>query len=401
MFINSGGLAVADGSFLDGGRVTGPLANAFDQVRYEPGMRRPYMWNGRPHVTINMSNPKTGNQEPVNVPLEYLAQRHGLYSPVVNAALLTRDAWVEIDKIILRATRLRLRAWADISARNTIRIPNAMGKLTFEYHTMNDVGTAYVDMDGLAEGTADRPLLDIKSIPLPITHTDFYFTARELAVSRGGAIPLPLDTTMIEMGGRRIGEMLERTTIGTVTGMTFGTRSTGNFPHTGSSTVYGYRNFPYRVTKTDLTTPTGSNPNAVVQDVIEMRETMYSNGFYGPFILYTSVDYDQFFDADYAFTNGSNWAVNPNLTLRDRLERIGGISDIRRLDFLDTSYNYELILAQMTPDVVGAVNGMEPTTIMWEVKGGLEYHFKIIAIQAPVLRSPYSGVAAIVHGTTS
>jgi hypothetical protein len=44
---------------------------------------------------------------------------------------------------------------------------------------------------------------------------------------------------------------------------------------------------------------------------------------------------------------------------------------------------------------------MEPTTLQWDTKGGLEKHFKIMAIQVPQLRSAYNGVAAIIQGTTS
>jgi hypothetical protein len=58
---------------------------------------------------------------------------------------------------------------------------------------------------------------------------------------------------MAEAAGRRVAEMVEKTLIGVETGMTYGTRSgDSTTAHTGTSTVYGYTNFPYRVTKTNL-----------------------------------------------------------------------------------------------------------------------------------------------------
>jgi hypothetical protein len=245
-------------------------------------------------------------------------------------------------------------------------------------------------MDAISDARRDRPLIDLKSIPLPITHSDFWFSDREIAVSRNTGTPL--DTTMAEMAGRRVAEMVEKTVIGVETGLTFGTDTNR---HTGTSTIYGYTNFPYRVTKTDLTTPTGSNPEAVMTDILEMVETMQTNGFYGPYMLYHSTGYSRFLSDDY-FRSGSTSAVR---SLRERVMQIEGIADIRRLDYLTSGY--QLILVNMDPQVAQAINGMDITTLQWDTVGGLRKNFKVMAIQLPLLRTPYNGVAGIIHGTTS
>jgi uncharacterized linocin/CFP29 family protein len=201
---------------------------------------------------------------------------------------------------------------------------------------------------------------------------------------------------MAEAAGRRIGEMIERTVIGTETGMTFGTRSgDAAVAHTGTSTVYGYTNFPYRQTKTDLTTPTGSNPEAINTDILEMIEVMQTAGFYGPYMLYHSTAYTRFLNDDY-FRSGSTSAVR---SLRDRILENGDISDIQRLDYLTSGY--QLLLIQMDPDVAQAINGMDVTTVQWETRGGMQQNFKVMAIQVPLLKTPYNGVSGILHGTTS
>jgi hypothetical protein len=149
------------------------------------------------------------------------------------------------------------------------------------------------------------------------------------------------------------------------------------------------------VTKTDLNTPTGANPEAIKQDVIEMRETMYSNGFFGPFVLYTSTGYDAFLDDDY-FRSGST-AVQR--TLRERIKDIDNISDVRRLDYLTSGY--QMILVMMDPTVAQAINAMDITTVQWDSQGGMRKNFKVMCIKVPLLKAPFNGVAAIVHGTTS
>jgi hypothetical protein len=200
---------------------------------------------------------------------------------------------------------------------------------------------------------------------------------------------------MAEAAARRVAETIEQTLIGTLTGTTYGTQTAGPGTHTGTSTIYGYTNFPYRVTKTDLTTPTGSNPEAIMTDILEMVETMQTNGFYGPYMIYTSTPYSRYLNDDY-FRSGSTSAVR---TVRERLMEIEDIVDIRRLDYLTSGF--QMIMLQMTSEVVQAINGMGVTTVQWDSQGGARKNFKVMAIQVPLLKSPYNGIAGMIHGTTS
>jgi hypothetical protein len=250
-----------------------------------------------------------------------------------------------------------------------------------------------VDMDALTPGRTDSPKFQLEGLPLPITHSDFWFSQRRLAVSRNTGTPL--DTTMAEAAGRRVAEQIEKTLIGTVTGTTYGTAANyGNAP-----TVYGYLTHPNRITKTNVTTPTGSNPSATVTDVIAMRELAYAAKYYGPFMLYHSPDWDAYLDNDY-FALATTGMAAPSQTLRQRLRAIEGITDIRRLDFLSGN-TFTLILVQMTSDVARAVNGMELTTVQWETMGGMRVNFKVMCIKVPQLRADFNGNTGIVVGTTS
>ncbi len=401
MFIDIKGQVFNDGALVSNGEVGGPFGGMVEGRRFDANLLRPYLapdgkGGMKPAVSlvVNYKEDEKGNPQPVRRQ-EWVRDLmdKGIFTPVWNAVSMTRDAWKNIDRAVVRATRQRLKAWSDASSMVGFGGFDAMGKLTHEYEAMSDPGEALVDMDGLSDGRNDSPLFKLRSVPLPITHSDFFFSRRRLEVSRNTGTPL--DTTMAEAGARRIGEMIERTLIGTETGVTFGTESTGPGAHDGTSKVYGYTNTPYRVTKTDLTTPTGSNPEAVKQDIIEMRETMYANGFYGPFIVYTSTGYDAFLDDDY-FRTG---ATDLSKTLRQRITDIEGIQAVRRLDYLTSGY--QMIMVQMTSDVVQAINGMDVTTVQWESQGGLRQNFKIMAIQVPLIKAPYNGVAGIIHATTS
>lgn len=354
--------------------------------RFDAGLLRPYVDAGQRYVVV--MNAQTGKPERRTVG-EMIQM--GVSSPVFNATTLRKDEWVRLDEVVIMAARQRLRAWEDLAARNSYGGFNGMSKTILEHETVSDAGEAIVDMDGMTDGRGDTPLFQLEGLPLPITHSDFYYSARQLAVSRNSGTPL--DTRMAEMAARRVAEKVEQTLIGVETGITYGNATANGYGRTPS--VYGYTNFTARNTKTDLTTPTGSNPEAIMQDVLEMRDQLYSDNFFGPFILYHSTAYDAYLDNDYFRTGGTS----ANQTLRARIESIDGIEAVRRLDFLTSGY--QMILVQMTSDVVRAVNGMDITTVQWESQGGMRVNFKVMCIYVPQLRADYNGRSGIVHGTTS
>lgn len=392
------------------GQGHGPVGSVFSNVvnrmtgTFDPGLLRPFIETdpnspdrGRPCAEIQVGrvyNNAKGRWEPQRKKyrIDYL-QSQGINSPVFNATTLTRDEWIQIDRATVTPPRRRLNAWSDLLAANRIGDFDAWSKLTFEYDATTDDGEAVKDMDATSPGRDDTSLNLIRSIPLPVTHSDFSYPQRFLDVTR--AAGRPMDTTRVEQATRRIWEMVEKTLIGTETGVTWGTRSTGPFPHTGNSTEYGYTNFPYRVTKTDLTAPTGTNPEAINTDVMEMIETMQGNNYFGPYVLYHSTEYSRYFNDDYYRSGGTS----TNSIVKDRLMMNEDIQDIRRLDYLTSGK--QLILVDLGTNQFAAIDGMQPRTVQWSERGGYIQKFMTLAIQVPLLKAPYSGTSAIIHATTS
>lgn len=374
------------------GVASGEVGSIMQQCSYDPGYMRPYVDDrGRKCVTINAGYDSNGQPKFVVKTVAEL-QAKGIVSPVFNATSLRKQEWQMLDTVVIKAARARLRAWTDLASKNSFGGFNGMSKLLLEHETMSDGGEAMVDFDGLTEGRTDAPKFQLEGLPLPITHSDFWFSSRRLAVSRNTGTPL--DTTQAEQAARRVAEKIENTLIGTTTGLQYGVTSDyGRTPK-----VYGYTNFPSRITKTNLTAPTGSNAATTLDEVLVMRDLLYNANFYGPFMLYHSTDWDKYLDDDYILTGG-NVATQ---TLRERLKAIEGIQDVRRLDYLPATTNpFTLIMVQMTSDVCRAVNGMELTTIQWEGKGGMKVFFKVMCIKVPQLRADFNGNCGICHGTTS
>ncbi len=371
--------------YILNGQGHGEVGDTLGQCRFDPGLLRPWRGkNGRSYVTVN-----TGRITDEGVPV-YEARlvkdmvENGLM-PIANATSLRKDEWLMLDRVVIKTARARLRAWSDLSAASSFGGFNGMSKMILEHETMSDPGHAVVDMDGLTPSGGDEPKFQLEGLPLPITHSDFHFSSRRISVSRNTGTPL--DTTMAETAGRRVAETIEKTLIGTLTGMTYGTAANYN----NTPTVYGYATHPDRITKTDVTTPDGTNGATTVDDILAMIESAANAYYYGPFMLYHSTDWDKYLDDDYR--------ANDSRTLRQRIRAIDAITDVRRLDFLTSTFTF--LMVQMTSDVARAVNGMDITTVMWESSGGMRVNFKVMGIQVPQIRSDFSGNTGIVHATTA
>jgi uncharacterized linocin/CFP29 family protein len=358
------------GDYILNGQANGSVASALLANNFDVNSLRPYLGNdGRTYITRNQGG-------------------KNLAVPVANAnASLLRLEWTELDQVVIRAALPRLRAVADVRGRGLqMTIPNGLAKTVLQTQAQSDVNAASISMDGLADGTADRPAYNLTNLPLPIIHKDFSFSARQIATSRNGA--MPLDLSMAELAARRVAEGAEQLLLGVTSSYSY-----------GGGTIYGFTNFPSRMTYS-LTNPdlsasyTSWIPRMTVQDVLNMRYLSQQHHHYGPWVLYTSLAWDQYLDDDLNAVD----ANSSNITLRDRLRRIDGIEDVVTLDYLN---GYDMVLVQMTTDVVREVVGMDITTIQWETHGGMQLNFKVMCILTPQLRADFLGNTGIVHGSVA
>ena len=298
--------------------------------------------------------------------------------PVQNAvATLRKEDWIKLDEVIVPAAKARLKLVADLRGAGLEYGLNGMGYTVLQTERMGDIGDASISMDGLREGTNDRPEFDLINLPLPIIHKDFSFSARQIAASRNGQTPL--DTSMAELAARKVAEEAEKLAIGVASSYTF-----------GGGTIYGLINYTGRLLA-DITAPTesGWTPATLVTEVLTMIQTAQDAYHYGPYMLYMGSSWNQYLDRDYnaAYQTG---------TLRSRLKMIENLSDVRTLDYL-TGFN--VVLVQMSSDVVREVVGMDITTVQWETNGGMLINFKVMAILVPQVRADINGKCGIVHGS--
>ena len=393
MFINPDKILGSGVEAMTSGAPLGVNAGRLNACGFDPGYFRPYEEDdGYRYISVNTGKTRYNKDLKRDEPI-FEAVRVGdlMYRgiPVVNATVaLRKDEWIQFDRQVVLAARERLRAWGDLMSRGlTYGGFNGMAKLLLEHEVMSDPGEALQNMEGIQEGNTDAPDFQLRGLPLPITYVDFSFSARRIAASREQG--MPLDTSVGEAAARRVAEMIEKSVLGTITGLKFGTAANYDI----APQIYGYLTHPHINSKNDMTAPSATNGTTVVDEILELRDLLYTAKHYGPFMVYIGTDYDRYIDNDLK--------TNSDKTTRQRLTEIDGIAGVRRLDFLSGSDSDTVILVQMSSDVIRAVNGMEMTTMQWESQGGMKTHYRVMSIQVPQIRSDRTGNCGIAVGTTS
>lgn len=306
-----------------------------------------------------------------------------LAAPTTNATL-RQDEWKQYDEAIIREARQRLMGINDLTSRGLVyNIANGLGKTVLETENLNEFTPAEISMDGLSRTQADRADFGVGYLPLPIVHKDYFINARVLAASRN--VGDPLDTTSAELATRQVVEKMED--------MLF--NGSGSYTFSGG-TIYGYTDFPQRNTyDLDATWDTsGVTPDDVINDVLGMKQALINDRMFGPYVLYVSTSLETVLDKDYVPTGG----LSTSKTIRNRIREIEGISDVRVADKLTSG---QVVLVQMTSDVVRIVSGMEIAPVEWQAQGGMVMHYKVMGIKVPQIRATQAGRCGICHGRTT
>ena len=365
--------------------------------------RRPYLPESGPNANVPCVTVNTGRYTTEKGEKKPIREQHrimdllnkGYQVPVwtLNATSFRRDDWIQIDREVQAAYRNRLKLIADLQSRVQVSGFNGWSKLTYEYDAMSDAHTAVVDMDGLSEGPNDAPLFLPRSVPLPFTHSDFFYSDRVLAASRANG-NTGLDVYSAEQAARRVAEKIEDTAIGITTGMTYGGRS-NYFAHNLASTVFGLTNYTNRNTKTNFTTPTTSNGPTSYAEFLAAFETLYGDNVYGPYAIYHSTDWSQYMNSPFSTAGGNH----PSETLRSMLLKHPDVASVERLDRLTSTFT--VLIVELNRRTVRFLNGMDVTTYQWDTRGGMQKNFKVGVVQSLLCLSDYTGKCGILHGTTS
>ena len=303
--------------------------------------------------------------------------------PLQTNATLRRDEWKQLDDAILKISESRLGGVDDLISRGlTYQLGNPMGTTVLEYETLGDTQGAELTMDAVSRSKGDTLNYETAYLPIPIIHFDYEINLRKLEASRKLGNPISVD--MAERAARKI--MLYREQmLFTSTSYAF-----------GGGTIYSYLNHPNRNQVTMSTycggkwDESGTTPRQILESVLAMKQAAIDDFHFGPYMLYIPTNYETVMDDDFEDTGNTARGI----TIRERLKKIGNILDIKVIDTLTAD---NVVLVQMTSDVVRLVNGMGLTNVQWSTEGGYVNKYKVLAIQVPQIRSDQNGRSGVIH----
>lgn len=308
-----------------------------------------------------------------------LLQNGGDFNALRTQAVLQRDEWKAFDNVVVDITRENLVAVAEFMNRGlTYNLPNALGVMTLEWQELiDDLVEAEVTMSGLNEATKDRLSFGTRSMPIPIIHKEFFYNLRHLEAARRNG--RSVDTEHAAVATRKVAEKVE--------GILFNGLAIAK----SSGVIYGLLNHPHRETGGSALNWATATGEQIVAEVITMLGTMTTNYMVGPYVLFIPLEKAPYLGADYK--------ASSDRTIFERIMAInaGTNQGIQRIVATPKLTGNDKLLVQMTSDVAQIVDGLQPTMVEWETRGGFEFNFKIVAIMIPRIRSSGNQVSGIVH----
>lgn len=291
-------------------------------------------------------------------------------------ALLQYDEWKDIDRQVIEVATQRLTGIADLIDAGLTHTLGSIGQTIALWERSSDMTPAQVSMDGMTRSEQDTVSFDTQQVPVPIVHKDFPINLRRLEASRraGESVDVITSDLAARVVAEKSEDMLFSTSAVTVDG----------------GTIYGYTSHPNRntVALPLAWTNGGKTGLLILVDVQAMLAAARADNFYGPFTLYIPAAYEGVIDND--FSPGTS----DNRTIRERIMQLSGIADIKVADRMPAN---NLVLVQMTREVVDMAIAQDITTVQWEVNGGMQQQFKVMCVWVPRVKSDYDGKSGIVH----
>lgn len=302
-------------------------------------------------------------------------------------AVLRKEEWIQFDTALIEVARQRLVAVGDLlSAGLRHDVPNALGTTRIEWEKVSDMDPAEVNMAGVTDGVRDRITFALDSVPLPIIHKDFRINIRALEASR--RLGESLDTTQARLATRLVSEKIEDMLFNGVSLTAIG------------GEIFGYTTAPDRNTGTITGANgwiTGTDGVDVVADVIAMMDALRADNMYGPYGLYLPIEWWGNLLDDYK--------TNSDKSTLSRMQELPDLSFVRPSNNLTGtaagSTGDEVLLIQMTSDVVDMVVGTQPSVVQWDEMAGFIMNFKVMAIMVPRMKSDASGQSGVAHYTVA
>lgn len=293
---------------------------------------------------------------------------------VVNS-LLRKDEWERLDQAVVRAAVPRLNAVSHLVERG-LTLGLNIGTIISEWNESSEFTAANVSITGQSRGEADAVEFDLAAVPVPVIFKEYSIPMRMLMAARNAGNAL--DTTAAFNAGQVVAEKLEDMLLN------------GNALTFNGRAIYGYTTHPSR--NTDTATNYGGGDFGTSDNgrktVLGMKNAANADRFYGPFIVYVyTTQYNQLLQR---YTDGSGQ------TELDAILAIPTIEAVYPSDWLDDG---EVVMVQVTPNVVDIAIAQTVTNMEWADGNGMTGNFRVQTIAVPRVKADYNARCGIVHAT--
>ena len=292
-------------------------------------------------------------------------------------ALLRKDEWLEIDRVVLETAKTELNGVQDLIGRGLTKRLGGLGSKVSAYEQVGEMTAANVSMSVDVPGEKDRLEYTQVNVPIPVIFKDFSFDLRDLQSARQSGDPL--ETDHIAAATRVVTETMET--------MLF----SGHAKQLGGYTIQGYTNATNRIQSTVAALGSGDFGTAgnFYKAVTGGLTALRAIGFRGPFMIYlASTQYGQ------------------TLNLIDPTAHLSELAVVKQNipEVLDVKPSYELtdghmVMVQMTSNVVDLAIGMILAPIQWTEMGGMITDFRVMTALAPRVKSDANSATGVLHAT--
>jgi len=293
-------------------------------------------------------------------------------------ALLRRDEWLEIDRVVLETAKVELNGVQDLISSGLTKRLGGLGSKVSAYEKVSEMTAANVSMSVDVPGEKDRLEYEQVNIPIPVIYKDFTFDLRDLESARQSGNPL--ETDHIAAATRVVTETMET--------MVFA----GHAKQLGGYTIQGYTTATYRLTDTAANYGGGDFGTAGngYKTVVGAINALRAIGFKGPFMIYVaSTQFGQLHNLIDPTNARSELSV-----IKDNIPEV-----------LDVKVSYELtdghmVIVQMTTNVVDLAIGMILTPVQWTEMGGMITDFRVMTALAPRVKQDANNRTGVCHVTS-
>ena len=288
---------------------------------------------------------------------------------------LRHEEWKVYDDALIQVTRTRLNLVKDLMAKGLTRPLGGIGDILAMYEQVSDMTKANVSMDARTRDNKDRLTFDQVGVPIPVFHKEWEMGHRQLESSRSRGASL--DVTSIEIAGRIVLDEIENHIVNGV----------ANLSVSGNK-LYGYVTHPNRNTYTLQANWAADSGKAIRNDLLAMVQILRDEHYTGPFTVYVGSSYSSHLQTDYSDNKGDN-------SIMDALETIREIEKVEIADHLAPD---EIVVIQLTSDVVDLALAVDLQTIQWSVQP-MSTDFMTYAMMAVRVKTEKNGRCGICHGS--